>query len=214
MIAPISVMLFSVPILLLVTGHGDITKGDGSAAIFYAVFLTLVFILLQYRFIYAQHWKKTADDIKAGMYGMLHIAVILLLAFALGDITVKLETGHYLATIASGVIPAYSVAAVIFLIASIMSFATGTSWGTFSIMMPIAILLSAALDAPIALSVAAVISGGLFGDHASPISDTTIISSMAAECDIIEHVQTQLPYALMSATLALFAFVISGVLLS
>jgi len=98
------------------------------------------------------------------------------------------------------------------MIASVMAFATGTSWGTFSIMIPIAVPLAVGMDANVAIVIGAVISGGVFGDHCSPISDTTIISSMAAGCDHIEHVKTQLPYALFSGTLALGMFIVAGVL--
>ncbi|MBD3808818.1 MAG: sodium:proton antiporter, partial [Epsilonproteobacteria bacterium] len=89
-------------------------------------------------------------------------------------------------------------------------FATGTSWGTFSVMMPIALALGGAIGIEPSLMVATVISGGVFGDHASPISDTTIISSMAAGCGNIDHVNTQLPYALIAASLSAIAFLIAG----
>ena len=101
---------------------------------------------------------------------------------------------------------------MIFLLSSIISFSTGTSWGTFSIMIPVAVPMALAMDANIALVVGAVISGGIFGDHCSPISDTTIISSMAADCEIIEHVRTQLPYALISGAIALSLFLLVSVL--
>jgi len=214
MILPIFIMLLSVPAILYITGHGNITQGDGSDAIFYAVLLTLIFMVLFYKIGFKIPFGATFSSIKEGMQQMLPIALILLCAFALGDITVALKTGHYLASLAQGVVSSHYVAALIFIIAAIMSFATGTSWGTFSIMMPIAIALSAALNAPISLSIAAVISGGLFGDHASPISDTTIISSMAAKCEVISHVKTQLPYALLSATLALIAFIVTAFILN
>jgi Na+/H+ antiporter NhaC len=100
---------------------------------------------------------------------------------------------------------------VVFLLASLISFATGTSWGTFSIMIPVAVPMAVALDANVALAIGAVISGGVFGDHCSPISDTTIISSLAAECDVVEHVNTQLPYALLSAGIALIGFFIFSI---
>jgi Na+/H+ antiporter NhaC len=89
-----------------------------------------------------------------------------------------------------------------------MAFATGTSWGTFSIMIPVAVPMAVGMDANVALCIGAVISGGVFGDHCSPISDTTIISSMAADCEIVEHVKTQLPYALLSGFIALLLFVV------
>jgi Na+/H+ antiporter NhaC len=99
---------------------------------------------------------------------------------------------------------------LVFWVASITAFSTGTSWGTFSIMLPIGLALAATLGLDIPLVIAAVISGGIFGDHASPISDTTIISSMAADCDHISHVRTQLPYALLGAGLASVGFLVFG----
>ena len=84
-----------------------------------------------------------------------------------------------------------------------MAFATGTSWGTFALMVPIAVPLAAALGGPLPLYLAAVLGGGVFGDHCSPISDTTIMSSMASSCDHVDHVRTQLPYALLGASIAI-----------
>ena len=91
-----------------------------------------------------------------------------------------------------------------------MAFSTGTSWGTFSIMVPIAVPLAVGMDADIALVLGAVISGGVFGDHCSPISDTTIIASMATGCDHVEHVKTQLPYALIAGSIAFVLFFVFG----
>ncbi|NJD19430.1 MAG: sodium:proton antiporter, partial [Gemmatimonadetes bacterium] len=95
----------------------------------------------------------------------------------------------------------------------VIAFATGTSWGTFAIMLPIAVPAAAAMDLPLAPFVAAVLSGGVFGDHCSPISDTTILSSMAAATDHIDHVRTQLPYALIAAGISTVLFAVTGALL-
>lgn len=132
--------------------------------------------------------------------------MILLLAFSIGSVTVELKTGLYLASLASENLSIYLLAGVIFLLSSLISFSTGTSWGTFSIMIPVAVPMAVGMDANIALCIGAVISGGLFGDHCSPISDTTIISSMASDCEVIKHVRTQLPYALISGSIALLLF--------
>ena len=87
------------------------------------------------------------------------------------------------------------VPVIAFLFGAVMSFATGSSWGTFAIMMPLIIAVADALGAPMHVSIGAVLSGGMFGDHCSPISDTTVLSSAAAGCDHLQHVLTQLPYA-------------------
>jgi Na+/H+ antiporter NhaC len=111
-------------------------------------------------------------------------------------------------------LPSAYLAGAIFILGAIIAFATGTSWGTFSIMLPIAVPLAVGLDAPVALCMGAVISGGVFGDHCSPISDTTIISAMASGCEVGEHVQTQLPYALISAGIAFILFILFGIALT
>ena len=211
MFYPIAVMLTSVPLFLYASGKGNILEGSGSSAIFYSVLATLVFIAFYYFFKKVMSWEKYFYELKIGAGSMVGIGAILLLAFALGEVTVELQTGPYLASLVQGSLHPSYLAALIFVIAALISFSTGTSWGTFSIMIPIALPMAAVLDAHIPLVIAAVISGGVFGDHCSPISDTTIISAMAADCETIEHVRTQLPYALLSGVISLALFMIVGI---
>jgi len=150
------------------------------------------------------------EESLGGMRSMIGITSILFFAFAIGQVTSDMKTGAYLASYVNTVLSPAWLAAAVFLLAALMSFSTGTSWGTFSIMVPIAIPLAAAMDADMALVLGAVISGGVFGDHCSPISDTTIISSMATGCDHVEHVKTQLPYALFSGLIAFVLFALFG----
>ncbi|MEF1339234.1 Na+/H+ antiporter NhaC family protein, partial [Vibrio rotiferianus] len=96
----------------------------------------------------------------------------------------------------------------------IISFATGSSWGTFAIMMPLVIPTAVAIDAPLLVCIGAVLSGGLFGDHCSPISETTILSSTGAGCEQYEHFRTQLPYAVLNGAIALTSFLVAGVMAS
>jgi len=212
MFYPILVMLLSVPILLYITGKGNILEGDGSSSIFYSVLLTLVFIFLYYAFTKVMTMQTYLKELKKGAVSMVGIGFILLLAFALGEVTVELKTGPFLASLVQGSLSPMYLAALIFFISALISFSTGTSWGTFSIMIPIAVPMALGMDGNIALVIGAVISGGIFGDHCSPISDTTIISSMAADCEVIEHVRTQLPYALISGMIALTLFVVVSIL--
>ncbi|QOY52395.1 Na+/H+ antiporter NhaC family protein [Candidatus Sulfurimonas baltica] len=211
MILPIVLMVFLVFIFLYITGNGNITKGSGSSSIFYTMIVTLLFTLVHYvgtKNMTMSLWSKTT---LIGAKKLIPIASILLLAFAIGKVTSELKTGLYLASLVSDTLSVYLLAAVIFLLSSIMAFSTGTSWGTFSIMIPVAVPMAVAMDADVALCIGAVISGGVFGDHCSPISDTTIISSMATECDVVEHVKTQLPYALISGAVALILFVVFSI---
>jgi len=213
MLLPIFLMLISVFVFLYISGDGNILKGSGSSAIFYTMIVSLVFTLFYYvlsKNMSISVWSKTA--IKGGIK-LIPIVTILLLAFAIGKVTGDLKTGYYLASLANENLSIYLLAAVIFLLSSLMSFSTGTSWGTFSIMIPVAIPMAVGMDADIALCIGAVISGGIFGDHCSPISDTTIISSMASDCELVQHVKTQLPYALISGFISVVLFVVFSLLI-
>jgi len=208
MLLPLVLMIFFLFIFLYITGKGDILKASGSSSIFYTMAATLVFTFFYYIGTKNMNIKTWSTTALKGAVKLIPIALILLFAFGIGEITVELKTGHYLASLASENLSIYLLAGVIFLISSLISFTTGTSWGTFSIMIPVAVPMAAAMDANIALCIGAVISGGIFGDHCSPISDTTIISSMASDCEVIEHVRTQLPYALISGAISFVLFIV------
>lgn len=145
-----------------------------------------------------------------GMQKMMTVSIILVLAWALGSVGKALGTGNYIVEISQGNVPAWAVPALAFVIGAIVSFSTGSAWGTFAIMLPLVIPMAHLLGAPMYVSIGAVLSGGLFGDHCSPISDTTILSSTGAGCDHIDHVKTQLPYALLNGGVSLVAYVIGG----
>ncbi len=206
MVLPILLMIVSVFVFLYITGEGNILKGSGSSAIFYTTLTTLLFMFFYYISSGSMGVKTYVESALSGAKKLLYIALVLLFAFAIGRVTSELHTGLYLASLAGEKLNIYLLASTIFLLSAIISFSTGTSWGTFSIMLPVAIPMAATLDANIALAIGAVISGGVFGDHCSPISDTTIISSMASDCEVVEHIRTQLPYAIISAFIALFLF--------
>jgi Na+/H+ antiporter NhaC len=146
----------------------------------------------------------------AGAGELLPIVTILVLAFVIGNLVKELDAGNYLASLAQGWLSAGWIPVLIFLLSAGIAFATGTSWGTFSIMMPIGVSLAVATGADVYLVVGAVISGGVCGDHASPISDTTIISSLAAGCDVADHATSQLPYALLAGAGAAVLFAVFG----
>jgi len=210
MLLPLFVMIISVPVGLYLTGKGDIFKGSGSTSVYYAVIVTLFFMYLYYVSSKLISHKKYFKGFYDGMGEMIPVTMILLFALFIGKIIGDLGTAEYLATMLHGNISPVFIPVLVFLVASLTAFSTGTSWGTFSIMMPIGLALGADMGLDIPLIIAAVISGGIFGDHASPISDTTIISSMAAGCDHVEHVRTQLPYALIGGVLAALAFLLSA----
>jgi Na+/H+ antiporter NhaC len=212
MLLPVGLMVGLVFVFLYITGDGEILKGSGSSSIFYTMLTTLIFTLFYFTLtknMTLSVWLKTAFG---GAKSFVPVSFILVFAFAIGNVTGELKTGIYLASLASETIHPYFLAAIIFLLSSVISFSTGTSWGTFSIMIPIAVPMAVGMDTNVVLCIGAVMSGGIFGDHCSPISDTTIISSMASDCEVIEHVKTQLPYALISGSIAFLLFIVFSIL--
>ena len=144
----------------------------------------------------------------SGLKGSLLPTAVLVLAWSLKAVCDQLSTGDFLAATVEGVVSPLWFPALLFIVASLTSFATGTSWGTMAILIPTAIPIAYSLDGSAyglttAISLGAVLDGSIFGDHCSPISDTTIMSSIASECDPMHHVRTQLPYSLTVAGLAL-----------
>jgi Na+/H+ antiporter NhaC len=146
-----------------------------------------------------------------GVSRMTPVALILLLAWSLGAVGRELGTARYIIELARTGVPPAVVPALVFVVGAVMSFATGSSWGSYAILLPLVIPLSHSLGIPMPLSVGAVLGGGLFGDHSSPISDTTILSSMGAGSDHIDHVETQLPFALVAAAASLVGYLAAGI---
>ena len=153
-----------------------------------------------------------AQVVVDGMQKMFRPALILVLAWMLNGVIQEMGTADYLVRSLGGRLPVALVPTGVFVLAAAVSFSTGTSWGTMAVVMPLAIPLAASLTgfvpgaAPSPILVAtigAVLAGAVFGDHASPISDTTIVSAFASECDVMAHVRTQLPYVLLAAAIAI-----------
>ena len=149
-----------------------------------------------------------------GMKTLVITCVILICAWSLSSVIKELGTARYLIQLLSGSIPAFLLPSIIFVLGGIMSFATGTSYGTMGILMPLTIPLAHSINPEmsyIIVCISAVLTGSIFGDHCSPISDTTILSSMGAGCNHIDHVRTQMPYSLFVASIAiLFGYIPAG----
>jgi Na+/H+ antiporter NhaC len=159
-------------------------------------------------------WIQAVETWIQGAKALLITVIILVLAWSLSGIVNELGTAVYLVSILSETIPPFLLSSLIFLLGASISFATGTSFGTMGILMPLAIPLAYAMDPSrgfMAMSIGAVLTGAIFGDHCSPISDTTILSSMGAACDHIDHTRTQLGYAVPVAVIAvLFGYIPAG----
>ena len=208
MIVPIAVMVIGMPLGLFVTGDGNLSAGSGSTSVLWAVLAALVtswgLALQQSRL----NLEELMQIFLKGAGGLLPVTMILLFALALGDVANLLGTGVYVAQLVQQSIPLALLLPLLFVISGFIAFAIGSSWGTFAIMIPLAMQIAVPLDLNSSLFLAAVLSGSVFGDHASPISDTTVVASMASATDHIDHVRTQLPYALISGGIAAFGFLL------
>jgi Na+/H+ antiporter NhaC len=210
MFVPIIAMVLMMPVGLYVTGDGDPRAGSGSTSVLWAVLSGLMVSWLMLKVQKAYSMDELVRLALKGAGGLVSMALVLLLALSLAAVATQLGTGAYVAQVTSGVLPPFLFLPLIFVVSGFVAFSTGTSWGTFAIMLPIAVPAAATLGLPLAPFVAAALSGGIFGDHASPISDTTIISSMAAATDHIDHVRTQLPYAAIAGGIAIVGFAVIG----
>ncbi len=160
--------------------------------------------------------EQTTQAVVSGIKAMMTAFVVLILAWALGDVCGAIGTGPYLQQVTEGNLAPGLLPTVVFVLAAATAFATGTSWGTMGILTPLVIPLAHGLvissggavgqgnyEAVLLGTVAAVLAGSVWGDHCSPISDTTILSSMASGCDHLAHVRTQIPYAMLAGTMAI-----------
>lgn len=170
-----------------------------------AVLASLVAIFMGW----AQKIFSLKDAVNTWIKGagtMVITVTILILAWSLSGVIGKLGAADFLVSVISGNIPPFLLSAIIFILGAFISFATGTSYGTMGILMPLAIPLAHAVSPEptfLFMNIGAVLSGAIFGDHCSPISDTTILSSMGAGCDHIAHVNTQLMYAIPVAVIGI-----------
>ena len=157
--------------------------------------------------------KELVDEGFKGMGEILPLVTIVLFSLTLGGSLKELGTGIFVANLVGDYLPLSLIVPVLFLAGGIMSFTTGTSWGTFAILIPIGVPLIQTLGLPPSLVLAAILGGGVFGDHCSPISDTTAVSSIASGCDLLTHVRTQMPYALFGGALAFIAYFIASLIM-
>ena len=210
MVLPIVAMILMMPLSLYITGDGNIIEGSGSTSVLWSVIVAIVVAWIM-NFIHGEHSVNELMKLfMKGAGGLLPIATILLFALALGDVARELGTGVYVANFVGATVAEPLLAPLVFLVSAFIAFSVGSSWGTFAIMIPIAIPIATTLGLPMPLLLGAAISGAIFGDHASPISDTTVVASMASATDHIDHVRTQLPYALVAAGFAAVGFFVVG----
>ena len=224
MILPLGVMILMMLVSLAYTGWDQIEnassffdhlgkalgRGSGSSAVLYSVTTSILAAMVLYRVQGIMRLRKMVELILKGISELMPLALLMMLAFSISHVCNSLGTGEYVAGITEGWLSPALLPAIIFILSSFIAFSTGTSWGTFAIMISIAVPMAELHGANLFLVVAATMGGGVFGDHCSPISDTTIISSMASASDHIDHVRTQLPYALVTGIATTLLYLILG----
>jgi len=224
---PQKTMNMVVPIVVLVgvsifgmwwTGGGTsaesftaaISDADAMTALLWGASFAVIVAIIMYK---AQGIGTLGDMMDAFIDGakmMVLANLILLSAWSIGSVCSEIGTAPYVVEAAKGVISPLLLPMIIFIICNLISFATGTSWGTMAIAMPIAVPLALSLGVPLPLGISAVLTGSVMGDHCSPLSDTTIMSSMFSGSDHMDHVKTQIPYALTAAGVAILAYLVAG----
>ncbi|WED22737.1 Na+/H+ antiporter NhaC family protein [Vibrio sp. JC009] len=223
LIAPISALIIATVIFMLTTGGDALAESGKEFSLLGAfentdvgkslvngglvgLFIALLTVLKQ-----KLPLSDIAKTIWIGAKSMLGAILILIFAWSIGSVIGDMKTGTYLSSLVQGNINIQWLPVILFLLSGLMAFATGTSWGTFGIMLPIAGDMAGATDLSMMLPMlGAVLAGSVFGDHCSPISDTTILSSTGARCNHIDHVATQLPYALSVALVSCIGYVVLG----
>ncbi len=230
MILPLLTMVMMMPIMLTYTGWEKallertdsgffskvffaIGQGSGSTSVLIAVISSLLVAAAFYRVKGIFSLKEIMDLTLKGIAGLMPLALLMMFAFAISSVCKELNTGQYVANVASQWLSPALVPFIVFLVSCFIAFSTGTSWGTFAIMITIAVPMAQQMNAPVLMTIAAALGGGVFGDHCSPISDTTIIASMSSACDHIDHVRTQLPYALFAGIIAAVFYLIGGLIM-
>ena len=227
MVLPIALMVLMMPVMLAFTGWEQaleqrpddsftgkvlfaIGQGSGSTSVLVSLIVSLLFSMILYKAQGILNLKEMVDLTLKGISGMMPLALLMLMAFAIGAVCKQLETGIYVAEVAKNWLSPSLVPFIVFVVSCFIAFSTGTSWGTFAIMIAIAVPMAQSMGANVHLAIAAALGGGVFGDHCSPISDTTILSSMAAASDHIDHVKTQIPYAMICGAITALLYLIIG----
>ena len=200
------------------------SNSDASIVLFQAGLLACIVAIIMGFFEKIFTLKDGIETWAHGMKSMLFVCIVLILAWSIGSVIGDLGTAHFLVSNLSDALPQFIVPALIFIIAAVVSFATGTAYGTMAILLPLCIPLAAAIVGITGMEISnaipeytyilmcssAVLTGAIFGDHSSPISDTSILSSMGAGCSLIDHVMTQIVYALTVGVVVIAGYILVG----
>lgn len=221
LLAPIIFLVISTVIMILYLGgafegsgkSAEDIFGDTNSSLAMSVsgLLTILFCACLFLPRKLMTFGEFMDGIVGGIKSMVPVIIILTLAWGIGGISKIFQTGEYLGNaVENGNFPTGIIPFIVFIVSGLLSFSIGTAWGTFGILLPITFNICKSTPDILTITQAAVLSGSIFGDHCSPISDTTVMSSLSSRCPHMNHVTTQLPYAILSATSSAFGYLFGG----
>ncbi len=209
---PLGVMLFLVAGLISWHWTHDGITGPHIRSTLIISYLTASLVCMEMMRRYqGKTYTESIGVFVKGAESLVYVSIVLVLAWSLSSITGDLGTAPYLAGIISATVAPVFFPTIVFILSSIIGLSTGSSYGTFAIVMAIAVPVGFQLEASMFLTIAAVLGGGLMGDHASPISDTTVLASVGADCNHLNHVTTQAAYASLTGSVAIIAFLLAGI---
>lgn len=213
LLIPLALMIIVAVAYIFYSGGGNMMNGDAETGLIFGICAGCLYLAAAPAVSKKISLKQNIDNLFTGCGNMFGIVIIMVLAYALSDLLGALGTAEYLSGVLIKLINPAVFVLVAFLLTCLLSFSTGTSAGTIAIMMPILLPMALSFHIHIPMVVGAVAGGAVFGDHTSPISDTTIMSCSSTGCDVVSHVKTQLPYSLCFAFLACILYLILGVLI-
>jgi Na+/H+ antiporter NhaC len=207
---------FVAPVLVVIAVNGATFAATGQARVLEGFMLAAVALGVTMYFQKVDDLRGIMKAVQAGIKGVMPAVMILALAYAINTVSRQMGTAEFVVEVTRAWFKPALLPILAFAISAFVSFATGTSWGTFAIMIPIAVPLAfefsgGQVTTLVLGTVASTIGGAVFGDHCSPLSDTTVLSSLGSACDHMDHVKTQLPYALAVAALATALYAILGI---
>lgn len=213
LLVPLVLMIVVAVAYIFYSGDGNLMNGDAETGLIFGICAGCIYLAAALAITKEISVKKSIDHLFTGCGNMFGIVIIMVLAYALSNLLGALGTAEYLSGVLVKFINPVIFAAVAFLLTCLLSFSTGTSAGTIAIMMPLLLPMALSFQIHIPMVVGAIAGGAVFGDHTSPISDTTIMSCSSTGCDVVSHVRTQLPYSLCFAALACVLYLILGIVL-
>ncbi len=213
LLIPMLLMIAVTVSYILYSGGGNMMNGDAESGLIFGIMAGTLYLIVAMTLSKAGSVMQNIGSFFQGCGNMMDIVAIMVFAYAMSSLLGELGTAAYLSEALVQFINPAIFTAIAFLFTCVISFSTGSSAGTIAIMMPILLPMALTLNVHIPMIVGAIAGGAVFGDHTSPISDTTIMSCSSTDCDVVAHVKTQLPYSLCFAVGAIALYLVLGFVL-